>query len=110
MLNISKINYYIKIFTDEEENNFPVVNFSDYFKTIREKQNLGKVAKSLYIFLTTPGEVEKYDQIILIIAYVTIVEILTFFDPELQLVNTKPVLKIKLVLEYKERNSRKIFH
>ena len=34
--------------------------FIEYFKSIREEQNLRKVAKSLYIFLATPDEVEKY--------------------------------------------------
>ena len=54
------------------------------------------------------------------------VEILNFFDPELQLINIKPVIKSKLkkllselkkfkvqtilVLDYKKRNDRKIFH
>ena len=42
--------------------NFVAINFSEYFKSTREEQNLGKVAKSLYIFLTTPDEVEKYVQ------------------------------------------------
>ena len=42
--------------------NFVVINFKEHFKSIGEKQNLRKVAKSLYIFLTTPGEVEKYAQ------------------------------------------------
>ena len=54
------------------------------------------------------------------------VEILNLFDPELQLISTKPVIKNKLkellsevknfnvqtilVLDYKKRNDRKIFH
>ena len=52
------------------------------------------------------------------------VEILNHFDPELQVINTKPVIKNKLkellselkkfqvqtVLDYKERNDCKIFH
>ena len=54
------------------------------------------------------------------------VEILNLFDPELKLVNTKPMIRkelkellselkkfkvqIILVLEYKKRNDRKIFH
>ena len=53
-------------------------------------------------------------------------EILNLFDPELQLINTKPVIKNKLkellnelkkvkvqtilVVDYKKRNHRKIFH
>ena len=38
---------------------FVALNFSEYFKSIRDEQNLRKVAKSLYIFVTTPDEVEK---------------------------------------------------
>ena len=54
------------------------------------------------------------------------VEILNLFDPELQLINTKPVIKnklkellnelkkfevlTKLILDYKKRNDLKIFH
>ena len=56
--------------TDEEVKDFVAVNFSEYFKSTKEKlyskrnkkQNLKKVAKSLNIFLTTPDEVEKYVQ------------------------------------------------
>ena len=57
MLYISKID--LEILTDEEVKDFVAINFSEYFKSIREKQNLRKVAKFLYIFLTTPDEVEK---------------------------------------------------
>ena len=51
-----------------------------------------------YIFLTTPDEVEKYvqsnssDNCI----HRYNVEILNLFDPELQLVNTKPMIKNRL--------------
>ena len=56
--------------TDEEVKDFVAVNFSEYFKSTKEKlysklnkkQNLKKVAKSLNIFLTTPDEVEEYVQ------------------------------------------------
>ena len=48
--------------------NFVVMNFGQYFQSMREKlyselcqeQNLRKIVESLYIFLTTPDEVEKY--------------------------------------------------
>ena len=40
--------------TDEEVKAFVSINFSEYFKSIREEQNLRKVVKSLYFFLTTP--------------------------------------------------------
>ena len=56
---IPKIDPYLKLLTDEEVKDFVAINFSEYFKSIREKQNLRKVAKFLYIFLTTPDEVEK---------------------------------------------------
>ena len=47
---------------------FVVINFGEYFKSMKEKldsslseeQNLKKDVESLYIFLTTPDEVEKY--------------------------------------------------
>ena len=48
--------------------NFVVMNFGQYFQSMREKlyselceeQNLRKIGESLNIFLTTPDEVEKY--------------------------------------------------
>ena len=68
MLYLPNIDDYLKIFTDDEVKDFAAINFSKYFKYSREKlysklsedQNLRKLAKSLYIFLTTPDEVEKY--------------------------------------------------
>ena len=60
MLHIPKIDDYLKLLTDEEVKDFVATNFSEYFKSIREEQNLTKVAKLLYIFLTTSDEVEKY--------------------------------------------------
>ena len=70
MLYIPKIDDYLKVLTDDEVKDFVAINFSEYFKSTKEKlysklneeQNLRKVAKSLYIFLTTPDEVEKYVQ------------------------------------------------
>ena len=59
---IPKIDYYLEILTDEHVNDFVAINFSEHFKSIREEQNLRKVAKSLYIFLAKPDEVEKYVQ------------------------------------------------
>ena len=47
---------------DEEVKNFVAINFSEYFKSIRKERNLRKVAKSIYIFLATPDELEKYVQ------------------------------------------------
>ena len=71
------------------------MNFSEYFKTIREEQNLRKVAKSLYIFLRTHEEVEKHVESTYSNNFVHHynVEILNLFDPELQLINIKPVIK-----------------
>ena len=71
MLYIPKIDDYLKILTDDEVKYFVAINFSEYFKCAREKlysklneeQNLRKVAKSLYTFLTTPDEVEIYVEI-----------------------------------------------
>ena len=119
---------YLEILTIEEVKDFVAINFNEYFKCIREDQNLKYVAKSLYIFLTTPNEVGKlvqsnsYDKC----AHHYIVEIVNLFDPELQVINTKPVIKNKLkellselkkfkvqavfVIDYKKRNDAKIFH
>ena len=82
MLYIPKIDNYLKILTDEEVKDFAVISFNEYFKSIREEQNLRKVAKSN--FLTTTDEVEKYvqpnssDNCV----YHYNVEILNLFDPK----------------------------
>ena len=73
MLYISKIDDYLKILTEDEVKEFAAINFREYFKSTKEKlyfkvseeQNLRKVAKLLYIFLTTPDEVEKYAKMML---------------------------------------------
>ena len=101
---------------------FVSINFSKCFKYTRKDQNLKKVTKSLYIFLTTPDEVEKSSDNCV---HHYNVENLDIFDPELQLINTKTVIKSKfkefpgklkkfkieaiLVFDYKKRNSHKIF-
>ena len=98
MLYIPKIEDYLKILTDEEVKDFVAINFSEYFKSIREEQNLGNTVKSLYIFLATPAEVEKYAQSNSFdnsIHHYN-VEILNIFDPELQIINNKPMIKNKL--------------
>ena len=86
------------------------------------------MAKWLYIFLTTPDEIEKYvrsnssDNCI----HHYNVGIMNLFDRELQLINTKRLIKNKLkgllselekfkdqavlVLDYKKRNDHQIFH
>ena len=71
MLYIQKIDDYLKILTDDEVKDFVALNFGEYFNSTRDKlysklieeQNLRKVAKSLYIFLTTPNEVQIYVEI-----------------------------------------------
>ena len=98
MLYIPKIGDYLKILTYEEVKDFAAINFSKYLKSTREGQYLRKVAKLLYIFLTTHDEVEKYmqsDSSDNCIHHYN-VEILNLFDPELQLINTKPEIKNKL--------------
>ena len=47
MLYIPKIDDYFEILTDEEMKDFVAINFSEYFKSIEEEQNLRRVAKSL---------------------------------------------------------------
>ena len=109
MLYIPKINDYLIFLTDEELKDFVAVNFGEYFKSTREKlysklieeQNVRKVAESIYIFLTTPDEVEKYAKIMQSNScdkYVRHydIEILNLFDLELQLIKTKPMIKNKL--------------
>ena len=76
---------------------FVAINFSEYFKSTREEQNLREIAKLLYMFLTTSDDVEKYvqsDSSDNCIHHYNL-EILKIFDPELQLINTKPMIKDK---------------
>ena len=98
MLNIPKIDNYLKILTDEKVRDFVAINFSEHFKSVREEQNLRKVIKLLYISLTILDGAEKYVQLHSSDNYVHHynVEILNLFDPELQLINTKTVIKNKL--------------
>ena len=62
MLYIPKIDNYLEVLTNEEVKSFVAINFGEFFKFIREEQNLTKVAKSLYILLTTPNEAERHAQ------------------------------------------------
>ena len=118
---------------------FVAIDFREYFKSTREKlcsklseeQNLRKVIESLYIFVVTPNEIEKYVEIMESnssdnCVHHYNVEIWNLFDPELLLINTKPMIKNKLkellselkkftvqtilVLEYRKGNDCKIFH
>ena len=88
MLYIPKIDDYLEILTDKEVKEFVSLNFSE---SISEEQNLRKVAKLLYFFLTTPDEVQLSSSHICIHHFN--VEILNLFDSELQLIDTKPVIK-----------------
>ena len=89
---IPKIDDYLKILADEEVKIFVTINFSEYSK---EEQNNRKVAKLVYIFLTTPDEVQSNSSNNCIHHY-NVKIFLNFVDPELELINTKPVIKSKL--------------
>ena len=118
---IPKIEDCFQILTDEEVKDFVAINFSE---SIKEEQNLRKVAKALYIVLTTLDQVQSSSSDNCIHHYN--VKVLNLFDPELQMINTKLVIKNKLkallnelkkfkvqrvlVLKYKKRNDHKIFH
>ena len=91
MLDIPKINDYLEILTDEEVKDFVA---TDFIETTREEQSLRKFAKSLYIFLTTPDEVQSNSSDNCVHHYD--VAILYLCDPDFQLIDTKPVIKNKL--------------
>ena len=59
MLYIPTTDDYLKILTDEEVKDFIAIRFSEYFKSVREEQNLRKAFQSLYIFLTIPDKAEE---------------------------------------------------
>ena len=109
---------------------FVDTSFSEYFNVQENKlyskpnkeQNLRKVATA------TPDEVEKYDKMMQPSSsnncvHCYDIEILNLFNPELLVINTKPMIKNNLkellsefkaqsilVLDYKKRNTCKIFH
>ena len=131
---IPKFDEYLKILTVDEVEDFVVKHFGEYFKSAKEKlysklfeeQNIRKVAEFLYIFLMTSDEVHKYVEMMQSNSSASCVhpyniEILNLFDPELQLINTKPMIRNKLlsalkklkvwailVTRCKKRNHRKI--
>ena len=46
MLYIPKISDCLKFLTDDEVKDFAVINFREYFKYMKEEQNLRNIAKS----------------------------------------------------------------
>ena len=115
MLYILKIGDYLKILTDDEVKDFAVINFEGFFKPSREKlysnlsekKDLRKVTESLYIFLATPDEVIKHVAMVqssfsdiclpfFSDIYLVFVYFVNLFDPVLQLINIKPIIKNKL--------------
>ena len=71
MLHIPKVDDYLKTLNVDEVKDIVAINFSKQFKSTKEKlhsklneqQNLRRVAKSIYVILAKPDEVEKYAQI-----------------------------------------------
>ena len=69
---ILQIDDHLKFLTGKNVKDYVGINFSEYFKSTREKlyskiseeQNLRKVVESLYIFLKTPDTVEQYVEMI----------------------------------------------
>ena len=61
MFHISKIDDYLKIWTDDELKDFRATSFCEYLKSMKEKlysklneeRNLGKVVESVYISSNT---------------------------------------------------------
>ena len=74
--------------TDEEVKDFVAITFSE---SIWKEQSPRKVAKSLYIFLTTPAE-KKSNSCDNCMHHYNF-EILNLFDPEIKMINTKAVIK-----------------
>ena len=109
MLYIANIDDYLKTLTEEKVNYFVAINFSECFKSTREtlcsklseEQNLREAAKLLYIFfyrfIATPDKVEQYVQSNAPgdFTHRCNIEIFNLFDPELQLIHTKPMIKNK---------------
>ena len=112
--------------------------FDESFKFLRKKlysklseeQNLRRLDESFYIFLATPDKVGNYVEMMQSGSSDNCqchcnIKVLNLFDPELQLINTNPVIKNKLklfsdlkkfklqstlALEYHKRYDLKIVH
>ena len=109
MLYIPNIGEYLKILTDDEFKDSLVINFGKYSKSTREKlysklseaQNQEKLGELRYIFITTLDDTEKYVEMMQSssfdnsICHHNII-ILNLFDPELQLIDIKHIIKSKL--------------
>ena len=98
-----QIDIYLKTLTDDEMKDFVDTSFSEYFNVQENKlyskpnkeQNLRKVATA------TPDEVEKYDKMMQLSSsnncvHCYDIEILNLFNPELLVINTKPMIKNNL--------------
>ena len=106
MLCIPKIGHYLKVLADDEGKDFVAISFREYFKSTRKKNILKwrkKILERCWISLclTIPDEVKKYVDIMQSNSsdkYVHHynIEILNLFDPELQQINTKPIIKNKI--------------
>ena len=104
---------------DEEVKDFVLMNFGEYFKSVREKlycklseeKHLRKVAELFYSFLTTPDEVGKYakliektsevqklsfSQVLLIILYVFMISRFCIFLIQRCIDETKLIIECKL--------------
>ena len=71
MFYIPNIDNYLKILTDEEVESFIAIKFSEYFKSIEKNVQLNSADNCTHHYN---------------------VEILNIFDPELQMINTKPMI------------------
>ena len=50
MLYIPKIDNHLKILTKEEMKDFVAINFAEYFKSIKEEENFGKLLNRVVSF------------------------------------------------------------
>ena len=102
MLYIPKVNEYLEILTDAEVKDVLAINTSEYFKSTKEKlysklntkQNIRKVAKSLYISLKTPDGVQSNSSDNCIHLYNC--EVLNLFHPELKIKDTESAVQNKI--------------
>ena len=102
MLNILKIDNYLKILTDEEVKDFVVISLSEYFKFSGEKLHSKLTEETNFRKLMNFWQhLVKYSKIMQSkssdkYAHRYSIEILNLFNVEIQLMNTKPMIKSKL--------------